>query len=536
MMVLPAALVFNLSLLLLLPPAAATAAPPLLRAVDASDAGFGQRDNGSIVIGHDKAGPLNITGIEGSFYTRTSDGTYHFLSGGEMKAPEGMDYWESDIHMRFDHWQSPDGMNNWTWTAKIYESSGVFDGTDRRGSTWAPMAAFDKATDTWHLFYVAYRASPAYRTPLGLYRDPKTHKPQALHAYTQFDGEIYHAVSTVRGERGISGPYKDIGPVLDQEDLGGFDPDVDTWEGDHGCDSECGNITDTLSLCADQCNVISHCAVFFPFQLDDGSWLALFGSELGRFPHFWRTRQVGLAKFTPSSNSTAAKNQCKLLKQYSAETCVEGTNFGCNPENQTFWWVLPPPSLAHFLHPSTRLRGHRVFPSPSPPPCRAKGCRGKFQCGRAQVSCGATSHHPPSCELSCQAGAFSGNWTRLSELNPLDAGFRPATPGIENPVVVRSQDKQWWISVYHIYTGATIGVSYSQDGLHWVRQAGDLQLGDSFCGDSVTTACGLVPEPSKGKGVYSLLYTASGKCSSGLCESENVCRAFLINTAERDAL
>ena len=111
------------------------AAPPLLRAVTASDAGFGQHDNGSIVIGHDKAGPLNITGIEGSFYTRTTDGKYHFLSGGEMPAPAGMDYYETDIHMRFDHWQSSDGVTNWTWTSKIFESSGVFDGTDRRGST-----------------------------------------------------------------------------------------------------------------------------------------------------------------------------------------------------------------------------------------------------------------------------------------------------------------------------------------------------------------------------------------------------------------
>lgn len=98
-----------------------------------------------------------------------------------MAAPPGWDYYETDIHMRFDHWVSPDGQNNWTHSSKIYESSGVFDGTDRRGSTWAPMATFDRATDRWHLFYVAYRASPAYRTPLGLYRDPKTGKPQALH-------------------------------------------------------------------------------------------------------------------------------------------------------------------------------------------------------------------------------------------------------------------------------------------------------------------------------------------------------------------
>ena len=51
--------------------------------------------------------------------------------------------------MRFDHWVSPDGENNWTHSSKIYESSGVFDGTDRRGSTWAPMAVFDKASNHW---------------------------------------------------------------------------------------------------------------------------------------------------------------------------------------------------------------------------------------------------------------------------------------------------------------------------------------------------------------------------------------------------
>ena len=69
---------------------------------------------------------------------------------------------------------------------------------------------------------------------------------------------------------------------------------------------------------------------------------------------------------------------------------------------------------------------------------------------------------------------------------------------------------------------------------HWTRQEGDLQLGDAYCGNSVTTACGLVPEPSKGKGVYSLLYTASGTCSTKTCDHENVCRAYLVNEAEAE--
>lgn len=299
------------------------------------------------------------------------------------------------------------------------------------------MATFDRASDRWHLFYVAYRASPAYRTPLGLYKD-QNGKPQALHFYTQFDGEIWHAVSTVKGENeGIGGPYRDVGAVLDQEDLGGFEPEKDSWEGDHGVD------------------------MFYPFLLPNGTWLALFGSEMGRFPHFELRRQVGLASFSPSSIPTT---ECKLIKQLSVEKCVEGVTFGCqgSPENRSLW---------------------------------TKGCRGTFQCGRATVTYDNGDDNP----VACEQGAFAGSWTRLSHLNPLDAGFRPAAPGIENPVVTRSMDGEWWIAVYHIYTGPTVGVSYSRDGIHWTPQQGDLRLGSSYCGKTVTTACGLVPEPSKGK-------------------------------------
>ena len=89
-----------------------------------------------------------------------------------MAPAAGWSYWERDIHMRFDHWVSHDGMN-WTHAGKIYESSGNFDGTDRRGSTWAPMLTYDEESELWHLFYVAYRGSPAYRTPLG-------HNPSGL--------------------------------------------------------------------------------------------------------------------------------------------------------------------------------------------------------------------------------------------------------------------------------------------------------------------------------------------------------------------
>ena len=266
------------------------------------------------------------------------------FSGGEMKAVAGWDYFETDIHMRFDHWVSPDSSpGSWRHSSKIYESSGVFDGTDRRGSTWAPMAAF--AGGRWHLFYVAYRGSPAYRTPLGLYRDNVTGAPLALHKYTQFDGEIWHSVSTVPGEAGIGGPYEDVGPVLDQEELGGFEPKKDLWEGDHGCD------------------------MFYPFaEKPDGTWLALYGSEMGRFPFGGPLRrQVGLAQFTPS---TTPASTCRLVKQLSAAECKLGKTFGCRAENHSLW-----------------VTG---------------GCRGSFQCGSQTLECDSQGPgSAPGCELDC---------------------------------------------------------------------------------------------------------------------------------------
>ena len=79
-----------LALLLYFAGASSSPTPPSFRAVRAGDSGFGPRDNGTIVIGHEQAIPLNVTeGFEGSFYTRTPDGKYHFLSGGEMAAAAG---------------------------------------------------------------------------------------------------------------------------------------------------------------------------------------------------------------------------------------------------------------------------------------------------------------------------------------------------------------------------------------------------------------------------------------------------------------
>jgi len=127
----------------------------------------------------------------------------------------------------------------------------------------------------------------------------------------------------------------------------------------------------------------------------------------------------------------------------------------------------------------------------------------------------------------------------VHEAGPLDAGFRPARPGIENPVVVQTPDGAAWVAVYHVYVPGAIGVSYSRDGVNWTRQQGDLILveGDEhagYCSKDITTVNGLVPEPRLGKGVYSVMYTAGGGGASKGSNDGVICRGYIFNTAEAE--
>jgi len=112
------------------------------------------------------------------------------------------------------HWVSGDRLH-WNRVSTLFASSGDFTGQDRRAALWAPMPVFDATKDLWNLFYVAYRAQP----------DTKT---QFLGNY---EGRIWRAVSTVKGIRGIDGPYHDMGVVLEPG------KDSDSWEGLQGVDS-----------------------------------------------------------------------------------------------------------------------------------------------------------------------------------------------------------------------------------------------------------------------------------------------------------
>jgi hypothetical protein len=77
------------------------------------------------------------------------------------------------------------------------------------------MPSWDSNQQRYRLFYVEYKAGPS----------------NASGWYWNYHGQIVSAISTVAGQAGIGGPYKDLGVVLQ--------PDVESqsWEGLQGTDS-----------------------------------------------------------------------------------------------------------------------------------------------------------------------------------------------------------------------------------------------------------------------------------------------------------
>ena len=148
----------------------------------------------------------NKYGFEGGRVVKLN-GTYHMFTSEMVGDP----HW---VKMKLAHWTSQDRIH-WRRIGTVRESSGDFTGSDRRAALWSPMPVFDERDNRWNLFYVAYQAAPD--------------TPQEW--LTNHEGRIWRAVSVIAGADGISGPYRDVGVVLQRG------PDSDAWEGLQGTDS-----------------------------------------------------------------------------------------------------------------------------------------------------------------------------------------------------------------------------------------------------------------------------------------------------------
>ena len=148
----------------------------------------------------------NKYGFEGGSVVKLN-GAYHLFTSEMIGDPR----W---VKMRLAHWVSLDAIT-WRREATLYESSGNFDGTDRRAALWAPMPVFNDKSDRWEMFYVAYRCAPD--------------TPEKW--FGNYEGRIWRAVSNRPGRQSIGGPYKDVGVILEPG------KDSDPWEGLQGTDS-----------------------------------------------------------------------------------------------------------------------------------------------------------------------------------------------------------------------------------------------------------------------------------------------------------
>jgi len=164
----------------------------------------------------------NKYGFEGGSVVKVN-GVYHMFTSEMAGDPQ----W---VKMKLAHWTSRDRLH-WKRVATVYESSGDFTGKDQRAALWAPMPVFDPGENRWNLFYVAYQAAP-------------NTKDEWLNNY---EGRIWRAVSEKPGRKGIGGPYRDVGVILERS------KDSDPWEGLQGTDS------------------------FFPYPVGDG-WYGFYGS------------------------------------------------------------------------------------------------------------------------------------------------------------------------------------------------------------------------------------------------------------------
>ena len=164
----------------------------------------------------------NKYGFEGGRVLKQGD-TYHLFTSEIVGEPFA-------VRMKLAHWTSKDRIH-WQRVSTLFTSSGDFTGKDPRAALWAPMPVFDQTEDRWALFYVSYRSAP----------DSKT---QFLRNH---EGRIWRAVSTVKGQQGIDGPYRDAGIILQPG------KDSDSWEGLQGVDS------------------------IFPYQVEK-KWYAFYGS------------------------------------------------------------------------------------------------------------------------------------------------------------------------------------------------------------------------------------------------------------------
>jgi hypothetical protein len=111
--------------------------------------------------------------------------------------------------LRISYWTSPDAVN-WKRQSTVVESIHGRSATNPRSEVWVTAVLFNDRENAWNIFYVAYRAGDSTKAEI---------------AGSDYEGRIWRAKSVIAGREGISGPYADMGIVLQP------DSSSQSWEG-----------------------------------------------------------------------------------------------------------------------------------------------------------------------------------------------------------------------------------------------------------------------------------------------------------------
>ena len=207
-------------------------------------------------------------GFEGGRVIKVA-GVYHLFTTEMLHG-----HWA--VKTRMAHWSSPDRIH-WKRVATLYESSGDFTGQDLRASLWAPMPVYNNQEGRWDLFYVAYRSAPSTKTE---WRG-------------NYQGQIWRAVSKLKGHGGIGGPYEDVGVILEP------DANSQSWEGLQGTDS------------------------FFPYRVGR-RWMGFYGSaNTEHLPvEHWRVGLAGAPTLAGPWKRLSEGNPVNLEKRFAENPVV----------------------------------------------------------------------------------------------------------------------------------------------------------------------------------------------------------------------
>jgi hypothetical protein len=129
------------------------------------------------------------------------NGVYHMFVNEMFNRPH--------LDMRIAYWTSKDAIH-WKRQSTIKESMPVRSPNNLCSEVWVSALQFNEDENAWNIFYVAYRGGDS----------SKGEVPNLDYA-----GRIWRAKSSIKGIKGIAGPYTDIAIVLQP------DSSSQAWEG-----------------------------------------------------------------------------------------------------------------------------------------------------------------------------------------------------------------------------------------------------------------------------------------------------------------